>query len=76
MNEPSDAGGDPPLIGARLVALFILGGLLLNFPLLYLFSQPLTVAGVPLLFVYAFVAWAVLILLLALVVERSQRRRE
>jgi hypothetical protein len=59
------------LTGQRLVALFLLGCLLLNFPLLYLFERPATVGDVPLLFVYVFVAWGALILMLALVVERA-----
>jgi hypothetical protein len=59
------------LTGQRLVALFLLGCLLLNFPLLYLFERDLVIANVPLLFVYVFVAWAALIVLLALVVERG-----
>jgi hypothetical protein len=57
--------------GQRLVALFLLGCLLLNFPLLYLFERPATIGGIPLLFLYVFVAWAVLIALLGLVVERG-----
>ncbi|MGE5170020.1 MAG: hypothetical protein ACM3JC_06560 [Rudaea sp.] len=59
--------------GPRLFALFLLGCLLLNFPLLYLFERDITVAGVPLLFAYVFVAWAALIALLAFVVERGRR---
>ena len=59
------------LTGQRLVALFLLGCLLLNFPLLYLFESDLVIANVPLLFVHELVAWAALIVLLALVVERG-----
>lgn len=59
------------LTGQRLVALFLLGCLLLNFPLLYLFERAVTIGGVPLLFVYVFVAWPALIALAALVVERG-----
>jgi len=62
--------------GQRLVAVFLLGCLLLNFPLLYLFSAAVFVEGVPMLFVYVFIAWAVIIALLALVVERSGVPRE
>ena len=57
--------------GQRLVALFLLGCLLLNFPLLYLFERDATVGGIPLLFVYVFAAWIGIIALLALVVERG-----
>ena len=57
--------------GQRLVALFLLGCLLLNFPLLYLFERDATIGGLPLLFVYVFAAWIALIALVALVVERG-----
>ena len=57
--------------GQRLVAVFLLGCLLLNFPLLYLFERDATIGGVPLLFVYVFAAWIALIVLVALVVERG-----
>jgi hypothetical protein len=59
------------LKGQRLAALFLLGFLLLNYPLFALFAGSATVLGVPLLYVYVFVAWALLIGLMALVVERS-----
>jgi hypothetical protein len=57
--------------GQRLVAVFLLGCLLLNFPLLSLFERNATVGGVPLLFVYVFAAWIAVIALVALVVERG-----
>jgi hypothetical protein len=62
--------------GQRLVAVFLLGCLLLNFPLLYLFSAGVTIGGVPLLFVYVFAAWGLVIALLALVLERGRIPRE
>ncbi len=55
----------------RLAALFVLGALLFNFPLLALFNHPALIGGVPILYLYAFVAWALLIGLLALVIERT-----
>jgi len=55
----------------RLAALFALGALLFNYPLLALFNRALVVAGVPLLYLYVFLAWALLITLLALVVEKK-----
>jgi hypothetical protein len=58
------------LTGQRLVALFLLGCLLLNYPLISLFAGPAEIAGIPLLYAYVFFAWAVLIALMALVVER------
>lgn len=60
----------PNAKGQRLAALFLLGNLLFNYPLLALFNQPATVAGVPLLYVYVFGAWILLIALLAFAVEK------
>jgi hypothetical protein len=59
------------LKGQRLAALFLLGFLLLNYPLVSLFAGTTQIFGVPLLFIYVFVAWALVIALLALVVEHS-----
>ena len=58
--------------GPRLMAVFLLGVLLFNYPLLALFNRTVLVFGVPLLYAYIFVSWAVLIGLAALVVERSR----
>ncbi|MCM2252948.1 MAG: hypothetical protein NDJ19_11365 [Ramlibacter sp.] len=55
----------------RLVALFMLGCLVFSYPLLSLFNVGGTVAGIPVLFAYLFGAWAALIGLMILVVERS-----
>jgi hypothetical protein len=41
----------------RLVALFLLGLLLFNYPLLAMFNTPLLVAGIPLLYLYLFLGW-------------------
>lgn len=57
--------------GQRLIALAGLGGLLLNYPLLSLFNTTRTIGGLPLLYAYLFVVWALLIGLLAVVVERG-----
>jgi hypothetical protein len=59
----------PGLKGPRLVALFLLGALLLNYPLLELFAGDATVFGVPVLYAYVFAVWALLIALMALIVE-------
>ena len=55
--------------GQRLVALFILGTLLFNYPLLALFNGPADVFGVPALYAYVFFAWAALVALMAYVAE-------
>lgn len=58
------------LIGQRLAALFLLGCLLFNFPLLALFNQADEVFGIPLLYAYVFGVWLALIALMALAIER------
>ena len=58
--------------GQRLVAVFLLGVLLFNYPLLALFNRAAEAFGIPLVYAYIFCAWALVIGLLALVVERSR----
>ncbi|HLS55965.1 MAG TPA: hypothetical protein VK052_07800 [Zeimonas sp.] len=60
------------IAGQRLVAVFLLGCVLFNYPVLSLFNKPAAIFGIPLLYVYVFGAWAVLIGLLALVIERRR----
>ena len=55
----------------RLVALFVAGWGLLNFPLLALWDRDATVLGLPLFPVALFVLWAALIAALAVLMERS-----
>lgn len=55
--------------GQRLVALSMLGCLVFNYPILELFNRPGTVLGIPVLYAFIFVAWGLLIALMALVVE-------
>jgi hypothetical protein len=57
------------LTGQRLLALFLIGCLVLNFPLLALFSTAGMVWGIPLLYVYIFLGWALLIALMAFLIE-------
>lgn len=53
----------------RLIALAALGGLLLNYPILYLFGSHGLVAGIPVLYLYLLVTWGLLVLVTALVLE-------
>ncbi len=53
------------------VALFLLGALLLNYPLLPLFNGNGALFGIPALYAYIFGAWLVLIGLLAATIGRS-----
>jgi hypothetical protein len=55
--------------GQRLIALFFLGCLLFNYPVLSLFNVAANVFGIPVLYVYLFATWALLILSMALVAE-------
>lgn len=55
----------------RLVALFVAGALLFNFPLLALWDHDVRVLGLPLFPAALFLLWAVLIAVLAWVIERS-----
>lgn len=59
----------PSLSAYRIVSLFLLGCLLFNYPMLALFNVGATAAGIPVLYVYLFVAWAVTIALAAVVIE-------
>lgn len=58
--------------GQRLAAIFLMGCVLLNYPILFLFARRGDVAGVPPLFAYVFGAWSLLIALMAFVVERRE----
>ena len=55
--------------GQRFVALCMLGLLLFNYPILALFNVSGALFGVPVLYAYIFIAWAVLIALMAFVAE-------
>ena len=65
----TDHPGRGPLLAQRLVALFVAGLLLFNFPLLKLWLTDTTVFGLPLLPVALFGAWAVLIGVLVWLME-------
>jgi len=58
--------------GQRFVALCLLGTLLFNYPILALFNVPGTVVGVPVLYVYMFIAWAALIATMAWLAESKR----
>jgi hypothetical protein len=58
--------------GQRLVALFLLGCLLFNYPVLVLFNAQGVILGIPVLYAYLFSAWIALIVLAAVVMERRE----
>jgi len=51
----------------RLVGLFLLAWIVFNFPILSLFNLDGMIFGIPLLYVYIFGAWALFIVLMALI---------
>jgi hypothetical protein len=57
----------------RLVALFLLGFVLLNYPILSLLNLHIFVFGLPLLYIYIFGIWGLLILLSAWITMRRSR---
>jgi len=60
---------DRRLTAQRLVALFLLGWILFNFPILSLFNHQGDVFGVPVLYAWLFGVWMVLIGLMAWTIE-------
>jgi hypothetical protein len=56
-------------IGDRLIALFLLGVLLLMPPMMAIFNAERLVFGIPLLYLYLFVVWIVLVGLVALILR-------
>lgn len=57
---------------ARLASTFFLGCLFFNFPLIALFNVQGRILGVPVLYAYLFAAWALLIGLVAMLLERPE----
>lgn len=57
-------------VGQQIIALFLLGCLLFNYPLLALMSKTSTLFGIPLVFTYLLTAWLFLIGLAALIASR------
>jgi hypothetical protein len=60
-------------LNKRLVALFLFGFALLNYPLLSLFKPEILVFGLPLLYVYVFGIWCLLIGLTTLVMVKGSK---
>ncbi len=61
----------PGLTNERLVALFFAAVIMFTPPFLGIFNKTGSVLGIPVLYFYLFAAWAFLILLMALVMERT-----
>jgi hypothetical protein len=58
--------------GQRLVAVFLLGCVLFNYPIIALFNKTGEVFDIPLLYLFLFGAWALLIGLMAWSIERRK----
>lgn len=67
---PSDAGRRRGSRSQWLVCIFMLGVILFNFPVLAVFNVRANLLGIPVLFAYLFLAWAALILLMYIAIER------
>jgi hypothetical protein len=61
------------LTSQRLVALFALGWLLFNYPLLAVFSSDRSMFGIPLLYGYLFTVWALFICLMAFIAQAPRK---
>ncbi|MCM8594511.1 hypothetical protein [Accumulibacter sp.] len=61
------------LAGDRLVATFLIGCVLFNYPVLSLFDQPVEIFDIPLVYLYVFFAWAAVIVLMAGAIESRYR---
>lgn len=61
---------DEDRTSTRLVVLAVVGFALLNYPLLRIADLPVVVLGVPLVWLYVFVVWGLLIVLVALTVRK------
>lgn len=59
----------PSIKGQRLIAAFLFGCLVFNYPILALFNQDRSVFGIPVLFVYIFGIWLLLIVMMMIIIE-------
>jgi hypothetical protein len=60
------------LTAQRLAAIFLLGCVLFNYPVLALFNRAASVFGVPVLYAWIFAAWLALIAAMAVIIERRK----
>jgi len=62
---------NPALLRQRLAALFLLGLMLWFSPLVFRFEQAGAVFGIPLLYLYLFGVWVMLVVAAALILSRG-----
>jgi hypothetical protein len=59
--------------GERLALFFLVGALLINFPIFAIFNRATPVAGIPILYLYLFGVWAAGIVAAWQMARRSRR---
>jgi hypothetical protein len=60
----------PGLGAERLIGLFLIGAIGFSPPVLTLLNKPILIAGIPLLYLYLFALWLLLVVLAGLVVNQ------
>ncbi|MFM8374224.1 MAG: hypothetical protein ACKOCO_17760 [Bacteroidota bacterium] len=60
---------------ARLIILFVVAVMLLNYPLIGIFDRRQLQHGIPVMYGYLFVVWALIVLLVGLAVQNRNRRK-
>lgn len=60
----------------RLVALVVAAALVLNYPILDLFGDAVLWLGIPVLYLYLFVAWAIIIALIGAIMSSRRSERD
>lgn len=58
--------------GQRLAVVFVVGLLVFNYPLMSLASSDTTLFGIPVLYLYLFGSWALIVGTMALIIERRR----
>ncbi len=58
----------------KLIAFCIIFAILLNFPILSLFNKFVTISHIPILCIYIFVVWIVIIASIAITVSAKQKK--
>ena len=61
-------------ISRRLFGLFLLGFILLNYPILSIFNLEIFLFGIPILYLYLFSVWMLLIILIVFVTRVTRYR--
>ncbi|MEM1322983.1 MAG: hypothetical protein AAGG75_22145 [Bacteroidota bacterium] len=61
---------------SKLIGLFLLGLILLNFPIINLFSKEDFLFGIPSLYIYLFLVWLLLIIFIAMIVRRKDNKKQ